>query len=61
MKRVVSLLLIVCLAITLLAGCGGSDQPNNEPADTKKTMVIGEDVYKRQIKQRPLESRLGHL
>ena len=45
MKRVVSLLLIVCLAITLLAGCGGSDQPNNEPADTKKTMVIGDTTF----------------
>ena len=57
MKRTISLLLIVCLALSLLAGCGNSSTPAAEtptqsggtaqtatPA-AKKTMVIGDTTF----------------
>ena len=57
MKRTISLLLIVCLALSLLAGCGNGSTPAAEtPAQSggaaqtatpaaKKTMVIGDTTF----------------
>ena len=57
MKKVISILLIACLALSLLAGCGNSSTPAAEtPAQSggaaqtatpaaKKTMVIGDTTF----------------
>lgn len=45
MKKAVSLLLIVCLAITLLAGCSGNaSQPSSEPPAAQETATPQTDA-----------------
>lgn len=45
MKKAVSLLLIVCLAITLLAGCSGNaSQPSSEPPAAQETAAPQTDA-----------------
>ena len=45
MKRFLTILLTACLAVTLLAGCGGNSSGTPASSDEKKTMIIGDTTF----------------
>lgn len=45
MKRFLTILMTACLAMTLLAGCGGSSSGTSASSGEKKTMIIGDTTF----------------
>ena len=45
MKKTLALLFALCLAVGLLAGCGGGNKGGGEKPAAAKTMVIGDTTF----------------
>ncbi len=50
MKKMLSLLLASALTVSMLAGCGGGEQPAQDNVETRQTMRILRAKAKRFIK-----------